>query len=46
MPYCIIASVATDSAGQTDMTALFSTADAAEGVASFIERREARFQGS
>lgn len=31
---------------QTDMTALFSTADAAEGVASFIERREARFQGS
>jgi enoyl-CoA hydratase/carnithine racemase len=30
---------------QPDMTALFSTADAAEGVASFLERREARFQG-
>jgi enoyl-CoA hydratase len=30
---------------QTDMTALFGTADAAEGVASFIERRQARFQG-
>ncbi len=29
-----------------DMTQLFGTADAAEGVQSFIERREARFQGS
>ena len=28
-----------------EMTALFGTADAAEGVQSFIERREARFQG-
>ena len=28
------------------MTRLFGTADAAEGVQSFIERREARFQGS
>jgi len=27
------------------MTRLFGTADAAEGVQSFIERREARFQG-
>lgn len=30
---------------QPDMTALFGTADAAEGVQSFIERRQARFQG-
>lgn len=30
---------------QPEMTALFGTADAAEGVQSFIERREARFQG-
>ena len=29
----------------TDMTALFGTADATEGITSFIERREARFQG-
>ncbi len=29
-----------------EMTRLFGTADAAEGVQSFIERREARFQGS
>ena len=28
-----------------EMTRLFGTADAAEGVQSFIERREARFQG-
>jgi enoyl-CoA hydratase len=28
-----------------DVTALFATADAAEGVQSFIERRQARFQG-
>ena len=28
-----------------EMTSLFGTADAAEGVQSFIERREARFQG-
>ena len=28
-----------------DVTRLFGTADAAEGVQSFIERREARFQG-
>lgn len=28
-----------------DMTRLFGSADAAEGVQSFIERREARFQG-
>lgn len=28
-----------------EMTALFGTADAAEGVQSFIERRQARFQG-
>jgi enoyl-CoA hydratase/carnithine racemase len=29
-----------------DMTRLFGTADAAEGVQSFVERREARFGGS
>jgi enoyl-CoA hydratase len=29
-----------------EMTRLFATTDAAEGVQSFIERREARFQGS
>jgi enoyl-CoA hydratase len=29
-----------------EMTRLFTSADAAEGVQSFIERREARFQGS
>jgi enoyl-CoA hydratase len=29
-----------------EMTRLFGTTDAAEGVQSFIERREARFQGS
>ena len=28
-----------------EVTRLFATADAAEGVQSFIERREARFQG-
>jgi enoyl-CoA hydratase/carnithine racemase len=28
-----------------DVTALFATADAAEGVQSFVERRQARFQG-
>lgn len=28
-----------------DVTALFGTADAAEGVQSFVERRQARFQG-
>lgn len=28
-----------------EMTRLFGTADAAEGVQSLIERREARFQG-
>ena len=28
-----------------DVTRLFGTADAAEGVQSFVERREARFQG-
>jgi enoyl-CoA hydratase len=28
-----------------DVAALFATADAAEGVQSFIERRQARFQG-
>jgi hypothetical protein len=28
-----------------EMTRLFGSADAAEGVQSFIERREARFQG-
>jgi enoyl-CoA hydratase len=28
-----------------EMTTLFATADAAEGVQSFVERREARFQG-
>lgn len=30
---------------QPDMTELFGTADAAEGVQSFVERRQARFQG-
>lgn len=29
-----------------EMTRLFGSADGAEGVQSFIERREARFQGS
>ncbi|MCV7062921.1 hypothetical protein H7I76_26170 [Mycolicibacterium vaccae] len=28
-----------------EMTALFGTADAAEGVQSFVERRQARFEG-
>ena len=28
-----------------DVTALFASEDAAEGVQSFIERRQARFQG-
>jgi enoyl-CoA hydratase len=30
---------------QPEMTALFGTEDAAEGVQSFVERRDARFQG-